>query len=43
MNVVYLNDDEYKAMLAERKAKAGPDRSKRIRSLVVGVLLVGPA
>jgi hypothetical protein len=31
MNVVYLNDDEYKAMVAERKAKAekaGPDRSK---------------
>ena len=31
MNVVYLNDDEYKALVAERKAKAekaGPDRSK---------------
>ena len=24
MNVVYLNDDEYKALVAERKAKSAP-------------------
>jgi mono/diheme cytochrome c family protein len=28
MNVVYLNDDEYKALLAERKAKATTERER---------------
>ena len=32
MNVVYLNDDEYKALLAERKAKTGEDDERRTRS-----------
>jgi len=28
MNVVYLNDDEYKALLAERKAKTTTERER---------------
>ena len=31
MNVVYLNDDEYKALLAERKAKAEKKASNQTR------------
>ena len=31
MNVVYLNDDEYKALLAERKAKAGQATSASLQ------------
>jgi hypothetical protein len=28
MNVVYLNDDEYKALLAERKTKTNTERER---------------
>jgi hypothetical protein len=31
MNVVYLNDDEYKALVAERKAKAEPKTISQAR------------
>jgi hypothetical protein len=31
MNVVYLTDDEYKALLAERKAKAATAAASRTR------------
>ena len=29
MNVVYLNDDEYKALVAERKAKTAKETDER--------------